>query len=157
MNSCAWAAFAASMTSSRVASNDPYAMFSPTVPAKRNVSWLTYPTDVRKLLTETSRTSCPSTRIVALVHVVESQEEFQYRGLSRTGRSDEREGFAAADLEVHVLDDGLLVVAEGDVLVLDDGVRNREVGRVIVGIEPARFVHQAERRAPRTRQPAGTC
>ncbi len=81
----------------------------------------------------------------SLVHVIEAQKEFQYGGLPGTRRPDERERFATTDLEAHVLDDGfLVVVAERHVLVLDDARRNADVGCVVVGVEAARFVHQAE-------------
>ena len=48
INPCAFASFAAAITSSSVASNLPYLMFSITVPVNRWVSWRTIPSDFLK-------------------------------------------------------------------------------------------------------------
>jgi hypothetical protein len=97
---------AASSTSSRVASGEPYAMFSWTVPAKRMGSWKTTPIRSRQdsgvkdrmsaiakvsrqlcRCSEQAPLTCTVERYSPLVRIIKPAQKLFYRGLPTTARS----------------------------------------------------------------------
>ena len=118
------AAAASSISAHELRRGRPKAMFSATVPAKRNPSCGTMPSCRRSELLRDVAEVVPVDRDPALARVVEAGEQLRDRRLARSRLTDERDGRACGNLEVDVVQDlGQLAVAEADVVEVDSAGR----------------------------------
>src|SRR6266496_2785956 len=95
MMSWAPSVFAASTTSSSVASARPNLMFSPTVPVNRKLSWVTMP-----ICLWSDSIHCDA----ALLRLVKAGQQTDDARLSGAGRADQRHGLAGFRLETNVFE-----------------------------------------------------
>ncbi len=108
-------------------------MFSAALEEKITGSCGTRPIVPRKASGTTSRMSMPSTRMRALVGIVEAHQQLDDRGLAGAGRADDGDGLAGRDLQIEIVERLRLRprrIMEGDVVEFDaPGQRPRQMLR----------------------------
>ena len=153
MKSCAAAALAAAITSSRVASGLPKAMLSRIVPANRVVSCRTMPICERSEFEGHIAQIVPVDGDAPFGGIVEARQQVDDGGLARAGGAQQGDRLARLGLEADILQHRLAAaeVAEGDILEAHPALHRRQrdgtrlVGHIALGVQDLKDARRPKR------------